>query len=169
MSPHAHTCYGVWAWETIRRSTERITTVTNAATKKDSTKAAEPKVDEAKVTPAAEPKVEAKPRRKARTLEEKIAELQAQAKERAEKKEISARKKFDELVEQFLKAQDKLHELGAKVIATRGAYDFELPAALSVTREEHEVLQVQAQEEEAADAAAAEAELDAESDETTAA
>ena len=129
------------------------------STKKDSTPA---KVEETKATPTTP--AEAKPRRKARTLEEKIAELQAQAKERAEKKEATARKNFDELTDKFYKAQDKVRELSAQLIATRGEYDFELPADVSVTREEIEKLQVKAQADEAEAAAADEAELDSETD-----
>ena len=129
------------------------------STKKDSTPA---KVEETKATETTP--AEAKPRRKARTLEEKIAELQAQAKERAEKKEATARKNFDELTDKFYKAQDKVRELAAQLIATRGEYDFELPADVSVTREEIEKLQVQAQADEAEAAAADEAELDSETD-----
>lgn len=145
--------------------------MTNAPAKKDTkatetkateTKATEPTVEATKATPEATP--EAKPRRKARTLEEKIAELQAQAKERAEKKEATARKNFDELTDKFYKAQDKVRELTAQLIETRGEYDFTLPADISATREEIEKLQVKAQADEAEAAAADEAKLDSETD-----
>ena len=122
--------------------------MTNTSAKKDSTKV--------ETTEAAAPKE----RRAARTLEQRIAELQAQAEARAEKRQASARKKFDDLVEQFLKAEAKVVDLGSKLIEARGEYDFELPESISVTREQVEKLQVAAQAEEAEAAAADEAQLD---------
>lgn len=76
----------------------------------------------------AEKKAKAAPR----TLEQRIAELQAQADARKAKKQATARKAYDVLVERYTKAEAKVIDLISEVTTLANEYGFELPATMQV-------------------------------------
>lgn len=75
----------------------------------------------------AEKKAKAAPR----TLEQRIAELQAQAEARAAKKQATARKAYDALVERYVKAEAKVEALVTEVVALADEHGFDLPPLLA--------------------------------------
>lgn len=75
--------------------------------------------------------VEKKAKAAPRTLEQRIAELQAQADARKAKKAASARKAYDILVERFTKQEAKLVDLATEITTISDEHGFELPASLA--------------------------------------
>jgi len=75
---------------------------------------------------------EAKAKRPARTIEERIAELQAQAEARKAKDVAKDRKVFDVTAEKFERARRQMDKFAGQLVVLHEKHGFELPPELTV-------------------------------------
>lgn len=94
-----------------------------------------------------------KPKRAARTLEERIAELQAKQAEKAEKAKAKAQGEYDTTVEKFHRAVAQATKFAGQLRELSAAHGFTLPEGIEPpTQSEVEAMQAEVQAQAAADA-----------------